>query len=73
MRLQAQADPNPAAGSESLGHAAALSERHPAVQECMEARVHLQKNRQRDGGLLLVRLKFTQQGGTGSLGLHLSN
>lgn len=63
MRLQAQTDPNPPAGSESLGHAAPLSERHPAVQERMEARVHLQKTRQRDRGLLLVRLKFTQLGG----------
>lgn len=62
MRLQAQTDPNPPAGSESLGHAAPLSERHPAVQERMEARVHLQKTRQHDGGLLLVRLKFTQRG-----------
>lgn len=65
MRLQAQADPNLATGSESLGHAQTLSIRHPAIQECMEARVCLQKVRQHNGGLLLVRLKFTHNGPPG--------
>lgn len=62
MRLQAQANPNPAVSSESLGHAATLSERDPVIQECMEARVRLQKVRQRNGGLLLVRQEFAHNG-----------